>query len=127
MFRVCAFMVATVHAVVQPCVCQLYASAVESALVRVRPECAQTAYLYGLSDAPGPARTVVFLLVMSRGKRFESARRLSGFGLDKRNTLIERGPVALHRVPPDTTEVDPEGSALFGLTNALVTLRWFLR
>jgi hypothetical protein len=45
---------------------------------------------------------------MSRGKRFESARRLSLFALDKPNTLIDSGPVAHHRGPPDTTEVDLE-------------------
>jgi hypothetical protein len=38
-------------------------------------------------DAPVRARTYASKLVMSRGKRFESARRLSLIGIDKPNTL----------------------------------------
>jgi hypothetical protein len=57
-------------------VCQLYASAGESGLVRVRTGCAKIAYLCGLSDPLGRVWTTVFLLVMSLGQRFESARRL---------------------------------------------------
>jgi len=60
-------------------VCQLYASAGESGLVRVRPECAKIAYLCGLSDPLGRVWTTVFSLVAGAGQRFESARRLFVF------------------------------------------------
>ena len=44
-------------------------------------------------------------LVAGTGKHFESARRLSFFGIGKPNTLFDRGPAAHGRGPPDTTEV----------------------
>jgi hypothetical protein len=47
-------------------------------------------------------------LVMRRGQRFESARRLSPFGLSKPNTLIYIGLMAHQRRPPDTTGIDLE-------------------
>ena len=67
---------ATVHDVVQAGVCQLYASAGESGLVRARTGYAEAAYLCGLSYPYGRVWTFVFSLVMRLGQRFESARRL---------------------------------------------------
>jgi hypothetical protein len=67
----------TVHDVVQASVFRLYASAGESGLVRARTGCDQAAYLCGLSYPYGRVWTFVFSLVMRRGQRFESARRLS--------------------------------------------------
>ena len=49
--------------------------------------------------------TIDRTLVAGAGKRFESARRLSLFGIGKPNTLFDRGPAAHGRGPPDTTEV----------------------
>jgi len=84
--------VAIAHDVVQASVCQLYASTGESGLVRVRTGCAKIAYLCGLSDPLGRVWTTVFLLVMRLGQRFESARRLSRFGVGKTNTHDRQYP-----------------------------------
>src|SRR5215210_451177 len=45
-----------------------------------------TAYLCGIRNPVQTSTTTDRTLVMSRGKRFESARRLSRFRVDKRNT-----------------------------------------
>src|SRR5829696_7696292 len=63
----------------------------------------KTLYLCGICKLVQPSATTDRTLVMSRGKRFESARRLSRFGVDTPDTRKERSrcdlPVAsLHHL-----------------------------